>query len=58
MDRLTQLRDRLAASTGPDGKAKPGYGLRVETLRVEIERLETARGAPTKDPASPSSGQD
>lgn len=57
MDRLEELRLRLAASVDADGKAKPGYGLRAETLRVEIQRLETARGrTPTNPPGSSSGG--
>lgn len=58
MDRLTQLKDRLAASLKPDGKPMPGYGLRAAMLEAEIARLETggtARGAATKDPAESSS---
>lgn len=56
MDRLEELRLRLAASVDAEGKAKPGYGLRVETLKVEIAKLETARGGATKNPGESSSG--
>jgi hypothetical protein len=56
MDRLEELRIRLGASVDGEGKAKPGYGLRVETLRVEIQRLETARARTPTNPAESSSG--
>jgi hypothetical protein len=57
MDRLEELRLKLGASVDGEGKAKPGYKRREsETLRAEIQRLETARaGAPT-NPAESSSG--
>lgn len=57
MDRLEELRLRLAASIdAATGKPKPGYTARVDALRAEIQRLETARGVTPTNPAESSSG--
>lgn len=40
MQRIDQIRDKLAASLNPEGKPKPGYTLRVAALRRELSTLE------------------
>lgn len=47
--RIADLRRKLAARTGADGKALPGYAKNVEMIQAEIKRLEEARGVSNGD---------
>lgn len=38
--RLTDIRAKLAARTGPDGKPLPNYAENVAAIKAEILRLE------------------
>lgn len=46
MDRIEQLKRKLNARTGPDGKPHPGYSENVEAIKAEIARLENAQASP------------
>lgn len=46
MDRIEQLKAKMKARIGPDGKPYPGYAENVEAIKAEIARLENAQASP------------